>query len=157
MNQERIGKFIAEQRKTKNMTQEQLAEKMKVTDKTISRWENGYTMPDYSLLKDLCNNLSISINELLSGEKIDSDKYKSHAEENLLLLTNQIEKRKRILKYVQRILLVSVILLFILNMIFNSIYGDNWDRSNLLYISYIIMTINLCISITMSFLSFNKK
>lgn len=63
MNQEKIGKFIAERRKEKNMTQEQLAEKMGVTDKTISRWENGKTMPDYSLLKDLCDELDTNVNE----------------------------------------------------------------------------------------------
>lgn len=75
MNQDKIGKFIAERRKEKNMTQEQLAEKMGVTDKTISRWENGKTMPDYSLLKDLCNELDISVNEFLSGEKIENGKH----------------------------------------------------------------------------------
>jgi len=157
MNQEKIGKFIAERRKEKNMTQEQLAEKMGVTDKTISRWENGKTMPDYSLLKDLCDELDTNVNEFLSGENIENGKYINRAEENLMILTKQIEKRKKILKIIQRILLISVCVLFVLNIIFNSIYGDNWDKSNMLYITYIIMSINLAIAVIMSFLNFDNK
>ena len=63
MNQEIIGKFIAECRKEKNMTQQELADKLGVTDRAISHWENGRRLPDYSLLKELCDTLSISINE----------------------------------------------------------------------------------------------
>ncbi len=157
MNQDKIGKFIEERRKEKNMTQEQLAEKMGVTDKTISRWENGKTMPDYSLLKDLCNELDISVNEFLSGEKIENGKYINCAEENLIILTKQIEKRKKILKIIQRILLISVCVLFVFNIIFNSIYGDNWDKSNMLYMTYIIMSTNFVIAVIMSFLNFDNK
>lgn len=157
MNQEKIGKFIAERRKEKNMTQEQLAEKMGVTAKTISRWENGKTMPDYSLLKDLCNELDTNVNEFLSGENIENGKYINRAEENLIILTKQIEKRKKILKIIQRILLISVCILFVFNIIFNSIYGDNWDKSNMLYMTYIIMSINFAIAVIMSFLDFDNK
>ncbi len=157
MNQEKIGKFIAERRKEKNMTQEQLAEKMGVTAKTISRWENGKTMPDYSLLKDLCNELDTNVNEFLSGENIENGKYINRAEENLMILTKQIEKRKKILKIIQRILLISVCILFVFNIIFNSIYGDNWDKSNMLYMTYIIMSINFAIAVIMSFLNFDNK
>ena len=67
MNQEKIGVFIAKCRKDKKLTQEQLAEKLGVTNKSISRWENGKTMPDYSILKDLCNILQIDVNEFLAG------------------------------------------------------------------------------------------
>ena len=63
MNQEKIGKFIAEKRKERNLTQEQLAEKLGVTNRSISNWENGKNMPDLSLFKPLCNELNISINE----------------------------------------------------------------------------------------------
>ena len=72
MNQEKIGKFIAERRKEKNITQEHLANKLGVTNKSISRWENGKTMPDISLFEPLCKELNITINELLKGEKIDN-------------------------------------------------------------------------------------
>lgn len=84
MNQEKIGKFIANLRKEKNMTQQELADKLGVTDRAISHWENGRRLPDYSLLKDLCDILSISINELFSGERISKDDYKKKADENLM-------------------------------------------------------------------------
>ena len=84
MNQEKIGKFIAKCRKEKNLTQSELAEKLGVTDKSIGNWENGRNMPDLSLFKPLCNELGISINDLLSGEKISKDKYQEKLEENIV-------------------------------------------------------------------------
>lgn len=71
MKQDKTGKFIAECRKKQKLTQEQLAEKLGVTSKSISRWENGRTMPDVSLFEPLCKELNISVNELLKGEAID--------------------------------------------------------------------------------------
>lgn len=73
MDQEKIGEFIRELRKENNMTQEQLAEKMGVTDKSISRWENGRTMPDISMLGILANELNCTIPELLNGKKMTKD------------------------------------------------------------------------------------
>ena len=84
MNQEKIGKFIAEARKEKNMTQQELADKLCVTDRAVSHWENGRRLPYYSLLKELCDILSISINELFAGEKISNENYKEKADENLM-------------------------------------------------------------------------
>ena len=80
----KIGKYIAENRKKKNMTQEQLAEKLGVTSKTISRWENGNYMPDISLLKPLSEELGITLNDLLSGEKVEKEKYQEKLEENII-------------------------------------------------------------------------
>ena len=73
MDQLKIGKFIAECRKQKNLTQMQLAEKLGITDKAISKWERGIAMPDTSIMLELCDILSISVNELLSGEKISME------------------------------------------------------------------------------------
>ena len=84
MNQERIGKFIAKCRKEKKMTQSELAEKLGVTDKSIGNWENGRNMPDLSLFKPLCDELGITINDLLSGEKISKEKYQEKLEENIV-------------------------------------------------------------------------
>ena len=84
MDQEKIGKFIAELRKEKNMTQQELADKISVTDRAISNWENGRRLPDYSLLKDLSKELNISINELLSGERLSENKLKQKADENII-------------------------------------------------------------------------
>ena len=71
MNQIKIGKFIAECRKKNNLTQMQLAKKLNITDRAISKWENGRGMPDLSLMKPLCDELGITINELISGEVLD--------------------------------------------------------------------------------------
>ena len=84
MNQERIGKFIAKCRKDKKMTQSELAEKLGVTDKSIGNWENGRNMPDLSLFKPLCDELDITINDLLSGERISKEEYQEKFEENIV-------------------------------------------------------------------------
>lgn len=84
MEQEKIGKFILQLRKEKGMTQKDLAEKLGVTDRAISKWENGRGMPELSLMKPLCDELGISVNELLSGEKIESESYQEKFEENIL-------------------------------------------------------------------------
>ena len=107
MNQEKIGKFISECRKNKNMTQSDLAEKLGVTDKSIGNWENGRNMPDLSLFKSLCDELGITINELLSGEKISKEKYQEKFEENIV---NTIDySTKKINKYVNVIGLLLII------------------------------------------------
>lgn len=157
MNQERIGKFIAKCRKEQNLTQEELAIKLNITYKAVSKWECGKNLPDASIMLDLCNILKISVNELLSGEKVSNDKYVNNAEENLIALTRQIEKRKKILKNIQKLLLLFAITLFVLNMIFNSIYGDNWNRSDILYLTYILMSVNFGIAVIIAFLNFDRK
>ena len=107
MNKEKIGKFIAKCRKDKKMTQSELAEKLGVTDKSIGNWENGRNMPDLSLFKPLCDVLGITINDLLSGEKISKDKYQERFEENIV---NTIDySTKRINKYSNVIGLLLVI------------------------------------------------
>ena len=107
MNQEKIGKFIAKCRKDKKMTQSELAEKLGVTDKSIGNWENGRNMPDLSLFKPLCNLLEITINDLLSGEKISKEKYQERFEENIVNTINY--STKRINKYSNVIGLLLVI------------------------------------------------
>lgn len=85
MNQEKIGRFIAENRKAKKLTQEGLAEKLGITNKSISKWENGNCLPDSSLFKPLCKILDISINELFAGKKLN-DEDKKEANEYLINL-----------------------------------------------------------------------
>lgn len=83
MDQKKIGAFIAQCRKEKNLTQMQLAELLEITNQAVSKWENGRGMPDVSLLQPLCNVLDISLNELFSGEHISAEEYKGKAEENI--------------------------------------------------------------------------
>jgi len=126
MNQIKIGKFIAECRKRKSLTQIQLAEKLHVTDKAISKWENGKGMPDSSIMLDLCNELKISVNELLSGEKINMNEYNDKAEENLFELNKSNEKKKKIvicaIVIVIILLIISVTELFFVILQFKKIH-----------------------------------
>ena len=84
MNQEKIGRFIAECRKQRKLTQSELGEKLGVTEKSISNWENGRNMPDLSLFKPLCEELNISLNDLMSGEKVKEKEYRDKLEENII-------------------------------------------------------------------------
>lgn len=96
MNQILIGKFIALKRKEKNLTQEQLAEKLGVSNKTISKWETGKCMPDYSIVKNLCEELGITIAELMDG-KVSENNVSSLREEQILDLikrTQELERQK---------------------------------------------------------------
>ena len=95
MDQIKIGRFIAECRKMKNLTQKQLAEKLSITDKAISKWERGITMPDTSLMLELCDILSISVNELLSGEKINMENSNQKNEQLLLDMAKELEKKNK--------------------------------------------------------------
>ncbi len=111
MNQEQIGKFIADCRKEKGLTQMQLAEKLGITNRAISKWENGKSMPDVALLMPLCEILGISVNELLSGQRITMEKYEEIAENNFEKIMKVVDKKlnqNKILKVII-ILLAAVI------------------------------------------------
>ena len=97
MDQEKIGRFIQERRKANNLTQEKLAEKLNITDRAVSKWENGKSMPDSSIMLELCKELNISVNELLSGEVIKMEDYDKTAEENLIKLKQEKEEADKIL------------------------------------------------------------
>lgn len=97
MNQEKIGRFIAETRKAKKLTQKQLAEKLCISDKTVSKWECGKGLPEVSLMLPLCSQLDITVNDLLSGERVSETDYKKKAEENMMNLVHEAqESRKKI-------------------------------------------------------------
>ena len=84
MDQLKIGKFISKCRKEKNITQAQLAEKLNITDRAVSKWENGKAMPDSSIMLELCEMLDITVNDLLSGEKVSSEDYAKKMQDRLL-------------------------------------------------------------------------
>lgn len=151
MDQIKIGKFILNCRKEKGLTQEQLAEKLGVTSKSISRWENGNTMPDYSLLKDLCNELDINVNELLSGEKIKGNDYMNKSEENLIKLRKQIDQRKKVLTIISYVFIAIIIIVFILNIVLNRIFPDDrhWNiiRYTFLYSGIILFIVSIVLEL----------
>lgn len=95
MDQRKIGKFIAEQRKSKNLTQMQLAEKLGITDKAISKWERGIAMPDTAIMLELSEILGISVNELLNGEKINMENNNEKNEQLLLQMAKEIEEKNK--------------------------------------------------------------
>ena len=97
MDQIKIGKFIAECRKKQNLTQSQLAEKLGITDRAISKWENGRAMPDSSLMLDLCSILKISVNDLLSGEVIGMENSNKKNEQLLLDMAKEVESKNKII------------------------------------------------------------
>ena len=109
MNQLKIGKFIAECRRQKNLTQMQLSEKLNITDKAISKWERGIAMPDSSIMLELCDILSISVNELLNGERISMENNEQKNEQLLLDMAKEIErKNKTIWTSMWAIMIVSI-------------------------------------------------
>lgn len=93
MNQEKIGKFIAKCRKEQKLTQQDLAEKLGVSDRTVGNWENGRNMPDLSLFKPLCDLLHITLNDLISGEKINEKDYQEKLEENIINTIDYTNKK----------------------------------------------------------------
>ena len=109
MDQLKIGKFIAECRKQKGLTQMQLAERLSITDKAVSKWERGIAMPDTSIMLALCDILGISVNELLSGEKIIMENENQKNEQLLLDMAKELEKKnKKIWSSMWAILIVSM-------------------------------------------------
>lgn len=115
MDQEKIGKFISELRKEKNLTQEQLAEKMGVTDKSISRWENGKTMPDLSMITILAEELNVEVSELLNGRRMTKEELEKLRDtiNNVIEYSNREKKDKTIIlnNYFRAGLLCSFILI----------------------------------------------
>lgn len=95
MDQKKIGQFIGQCRKEREMTQKQLADEIGVSDKTVSKWETGNGLPDISLLSVLCRALEINVNELLSGEKLPPETYSEKAEENMMNLWEENQSTKK--------------------------------------------------------------
>ena len=109
MEQIKTGNFIQFLRKEKGLTQNQLAEILNVSDKTISKWENGHGLPDPSLMIPLATALGVSVNELLLGEKIEKGNYQEKAEQNMVELMRERTDSKKKLLVVALILIVSML------------------------------------------------
>ena len=143
MDQVKIGKFISERRKLKGLTQAQLAEKLDITDRAISKWETGKGIPDASMMLDLCKELEISVNELLSGELIEMSNYDKEVEKNLLDMVKQKEEAdKRLLSMEIVIGVLLSIVFFALIFIASFVEMEDWLRVTLIitgFIPFIIM------------------
>ena len=113
MNQEKIGKIIAACRKDAGLTQAALADKLGITDRAVSKWETGKSLPDASIMIELCNLLGITVNELLTGEHITMDDYKNKAEANLLEMQAKVEKRDKTLLFTEKVMVCVIIPVYI--------------------------------------------
>ena len=129
MDQLKIGKFIAECRKKQQLTQMQLAEKLNVTDRAVSKWENGKTMPDSSIMLELCRILKISVNDLLNGEVISMENYNEKLEQQLLEMVEQkVENDKKLLTLEWVIGILSLLVLFIPIIIAAFVSMEEWQK-----------------------------
>ena len=142
MDQLKIGAFIAECRKKNSMTQAQLAEKLGVTDRAVSKWENGRSMPDSSIMLDLCRELKITVNDLLSGEVVVVDNYNEQLEKNLMDAIKQKEKAdKRLLDIEIAIGVSSVVLMLVIDMIASFAEMQDWLRIVLISVATAFMLV----------------
>ena len=129
MDQVKIGKFIAERRKKANLTQMQLAEKLNITDRAVSKWETGKSMPDSSIMLELCCVLGISVNDLLSGEVVGMDNYNNEMEKKLIEMVKEKEASDRRLLTLEWVIgVLSVIVLIVPVEISAYFPMENWQR-----------------------------
>lgn len=148
MDQIKIGKFIAERRKNQGLTQMQLAEKLNVTDRAVSKWENGKSMPDSAIMLELCGILKITVNDLLSGEVVSMDNYNKQLENNLLEIVKQKEDAdKRLLSLEIFIGIVVSVILFALIFIAAFAQMADWLRIVLIVIGGIPFAIGIAYAI----------
>ena len=139
MDQVKIGKFIADCRKKTNLTQMQLAEKLNITDRAISKWETGKSLPDSSIMLELCDILGITVNDLLCGEIVTMDNYNKELENNLLEIIKQKEQAdKRLLSIEVFIGITAIIVLFALIFVAAFIQMETWLRISLIVFGFIL-------------------
>ena len=138
MDQRKIGRFIAECRKKANLTQMQLAEMLNITDKAVSKWETGKSLPDSSVMLELCKVLKITVNDLLCGEVVLMENYNKELENRLLELVKQKEENdKRLLKLEWVIGILSCIILFVPCFVAAYLPMQDWLRVVILFSGFI--------------------
>lgn len=139
MDQVKIGKFIADCRRKANYTQMQLAEKLGITDRAISKWETGKSLPDSSIMLELCGTLGITVNDLLSGEVVTMDNYNKKLENNLLEMVKQKEEAdKRLLSLEVFIGITAIIVLFTLIFIAAFVEMEVWLKVSLMVLGFLL-------------------
>ena len=139
MDQIKIGEFIASKRKEVNLTQAELAEKLGITDRAISKWENGVCMPDAGTIPELCKILKISVNDLFSGEVVDMKDLEKHAEENLLSLKKSEEEMNKKLFFAVNIIGFGSTIFFVAYTILLMFIVEEESKYILLFIPGVIL------------------
>lgn len=144
----KIGGFIQQSRKAKGLTQKDLGDQIGVSDKTISKWENGNSIPDTTILTALCHSLDVTVNELLSGETLAPETYSQKAEENIMQLLQEQEKNKK------STLLTYIIGLLLLAASFGAgIFSNAWEPDILSYWDVPSLFLFLCMCFALTLLS----
>ena len=139
MDQIKIGRFIADRRKKASLTQMQLAEKLNITDRAISKWENGKSLPDSSIMLELCDVLGISVNDLLSGEVVTMENYNKEIEKHLLDMIKQKEQAdKRLAAAEVFIGITATIVLFALVFVAAFVQMETWLKIALIVSGFIL-------------------
>ena len=161
MEQTRVGQFITKKRKEKNLTQEQLAERLNVSNKTVSKWECGKCMPDYSLVEALCKELDISIGELLEGKEYEKDTQATQNDQLMKLVKDieQLKKEKVIPRlYVSALILVVIgIALSFLSTIFGGSNVEDFISGFLIGIAIVLILISIFLIVYSIFTAIIKK
>ena len=148
MNLDKIGKFISECRRNQKLTQEQVAEKLGISDRAVSKWERGLCLPDASIMITLCEILGINVNELLSGEMLNNKNYNKKAEENLLEMARLEEKQnKKLMMYEMVIGLLSSITFLILIFVLSFAIEDTIVRIVLFILAFIILIVGISVAL----------
>ena len=148
MDSVKIGKFIANRRKNANLTQLQLAELLGITDRAISKWETGRSLPDSSIMLELCALLGITVNDLLCGEVVTMNNYNKELENNLLEMIKQKEKAdKQLLKLEWVIGILSMIVLFAPILIGAFLPMEDWKRIVLVFSGFIPAMVGFCFAV----------
>lgn len=144
MDQIKIGRFIAECRKKNGLTQMQLAEKLNITDRAVSKWETGKAMPDSSIMLELCDILKISVNDLLCGEVVTMDNYNRELENNLLEMIKQKEQADKRLLSLEIFVAVFVTVVFVaLVLVASLVQMPDWLRIVLIVVGIVPFAIGI--------------
>ena len=139
MDQIKTGKLIAERRKANNLTQMQLAEKLGITDRAVSKWETGKSLPDAALMLELCEILKITVNDLLSGEVVTMDDYNKELENNLLEMVKQKEKSdKKLLSLEVFIGITATVVLFAFIALAAFVQMETWLKIVLIVFGFVV-------------------
>ena len=145
MDQVKIGRFIAQRRRQVNLTQMQLAEKLNITDRAVSKWETGKAMPDTSIMLPLCRILNISVNDLLSGEVVTMEHYNQELENHLLEMAKQKEEADKKLLHLEILIgIFSIIILFGFFFVAVFVPMADWLRIVLIVVGFAISMVGIC-------------
>ena len=146
MDQIKTGQFIAGERKRKGCTQKQLAETLNISDKTISKWERGGGFPEVSLLLPLCGELGVTVNELLSGERVSPEDYQKKAEENMMNLVKEAQENRKKIILSALMAVLAIVAAVPLVVVAGALEMETWLRCLLIGIGLVVVVLGIVIA-----------